>query len=467
VLTALGLLAVLALILANGYFVAAEFAYVATRRARLEEARDAGDRRAPRALAVLGRLSFMLSGAQLGITVTSLVVGFIAEPTLGRAIAPLLAPLGLGEAATGSLALSIGFVLATATQMVLGELAPTNLAIARPEAFALGLARSTALYTALAAPVIRLFDSAANRLLRRLGIEAVEELGAVVSPEELGLIVQHSGREGALTPAQATLLSRALDFRSLRAADVMVPRTRVVWLPVQSTCEDLRAAAIESGHSRFLLIGDGLDDVRGVVQAKDVLGVPVEARAGTPVSRLAAEGLAVPESALLGPLLADLRAAHTPMAVVIDEYGGTAGILTLEDIVEELVGEIQDEHDPTEPAVEALSTGEFVVPGSWRIDEVERDTGLNLPPGDYDSLGGLVIQRLGRIAEAGDEVQLEHTTLRVEDVDGLAVGHVRLTPNDDGDAAGDGPPRPAPPAGRADDTGRDAGGDADPGGERS
>lgn len=446
VLTALGLLGVLGLILANGWFVAAEFAYVAARKGRLEEARDSGDQRAQRALDILGRLSFMLSGAQLGITVTSLLVGFIAEPTLGRAIAPLLAPLGLADSATRSLSLTLGFVLATAAQMVLGELAPKNLAIALPETFALALARSTALYTAVAGPIIRLFDNAANRLLRIIGVQPVDEIGAVVSPEELELIVEESGREGALSPAQAALLQRTLDFRSLRAADVMVPRRNVVFLRHDATCEDLRTAAIDSGHSRFPVIGQDLDDVHGVVQAKDLLGVPVEARATTPVSRLATEGLAVPESAMVGPLLAELRAAHTPLAVVVDEFGGTAGVLTLEDIVEELVGEIQDEYDPAEPAVEAAGDGAFLVPGSWRIDEVARDTGLDLPPGDYDSLGGLVTERLGRIPRPGDQVDIGGATLRVEDVDGLAVGRVRVAqaPGDAGGAMPDSRPDSRP-----------------------
>lgn len=434
---ALGLLAVTALILANGYFVAMEFSYVAARRSRIEELAQAGDRRAGRALAVLRRLSFMLSGAQLGITVTSLVVGFIAEETVGAAIRPLVELAGVPEAASFGISLTIGFVLATAAQMVLGELAPKNLAIALPERFALALSTSTRLYVRLAGPLIRLFDSSANRLLRAVGIEPVEELEGGVSAEELEFIIEESGRVGSLTPEQTTLLSRALEFRSLRAGDAMVPRTQVVTIAADATCDDLRRLAIDSGHSRFPVIGADLDDSRGVVQAKSIFGVPASERAGRRVDTLAAPALAVPESALLGPLLTDLRDAHSQLALVIDEYGSTAGIVTLEDIVEELVGEIQDEYDRPEPAARALPDGSYDIPGSWRLDECERDTGVVLPEGDYDTLSGLVMAELGRVPEVGDQVDVGTARLQVVELAGHAVGRVVLTPlphDEDGSA---------------------------------
>jgi CBS domain containing-hemolysin-like protein len=427
--TALGLVAVAALILANGYFVAAEFAFVAVRRGRLEELAEAGDRRAQRGLDVSRRLSFVLSGAQLGITATSLVVGFVAEPTLGRALTPLFSLVGLPESAAFGAALTTAFVLATAAQMVFGELAPKNLAIARPEPVALALAGSTRVYTKLASPVIRLFDSASNGLLRFAGIEPVEELASGVSAEELELIIEESGREGALTPGQATLLARALEFRALRAADAMIPRTEVLSLPAAATCEDLRAQAVATGHSRFPVVGeDGLDDVVGIVQVKDILRVEPDARARTPVGTLIAPALAVPESRQLGPLLAELRGARKQLAIVVDEYGGTAGVITLEDIVEELVGSIQDEYDRGEPAVQRLADDSWHVPGAWRLDEVQRDTGVTLPEGDYDTVGGLVMERLGRVPEVGDEVEVESARLRVEAMNALAVARVRLEP---------------------------------------
>ncbi|HWB72153.1 MAG TPA: hemolysin family protein [Egibacteraceae bacterium] len=426
--TALGLLAVVALILANGYFVAYEFAFVAARRRHFEELAGRGDRRAARALDVTGRLSFVLSGAQLGITATSLLVGFIAEPTLGRALAPLLELLGLPRAAVAEVAFTTAFLLATTAQMVLGELAPKNLAIAKPEPLALALARSTWLFTRLAGPLIRLFDSSANWLLRRVGIEPVQALEGGASPEELGIIVEESGREGALTPSQTALLSRALEFGALNAADAMVPRPQVVWTTVDASCEDLRRLALDSGHSRFPVVGEGLDDVRGIVQAKDVLRIPPQERERTPVRSLAGPPLAIPESASLGPLLVDMREAHSQLAVVVDEYGGTAGIVTLEDLVEELVGSIRDEYDPEEPGVLALPDGTWVVPGSLRVDEAGREIGLELPSGDYDTVGGLIMERLERVPQAGDSVQVPGARLTVETMRGLAVGKLHVRP---------------------------------------
>ena len=425
--TALGLLAVLALILATGYFVAAEFAYVATRKGRLEELAAAGDRRAPRALGVLKRLSFMLSGAQLGITVTTLALGFIAEPTLGRIIAPLLLAAGVSETAVPGVSLTLGLLIATVLGMVLSELAPKNLAIAEPDRFALVLARTTDLYTRLASPLIRLFDGASNLLLRAVGIEPIEELSGAVSAEELEYIIGESSRGGSLQASTALLLSRALEFRSLRAVDAMLPRVHVDAIDVAATGRELRDLAIRTGHSRFPVTGDeGLDDIVGIVQAQDLLRVAPDQRDTALIRTFLKPALAVPESRPLGPLLGEMRRSHTQLAVVVDEFGGTAGIVTLEDIVEELVGNIQDEHDPADPAVRRVDDGVFLVPGAWRLDETVRDTGVALPAGDYETLGGLIMERLGRVAEVGDVVTTPVATLTVESMDGLAVGHVRL-----------------------------------------
>ena len=430
---AFGLLAILALILANGYFVAAEFAFVATRRGRLEELAEAGDRRAPRSLAVLKRLSFMLSGAQLGITVTSLVVGFIAEPTLGAALSPIVRAFGVPEEAVSGIAITVGFVLATAAQMVLGELGPKNLAIAEPDRMSLALAHGVHVYTRVASPIIKLFDSSSNALLRAVGIEPVEELSGAVSAEELGFIIGESRRGGSLEGKTAALLSRALDFRTLRAVDAMVPRVRVASIAASATGSGLRELALGSGHSRFPVTGDaGLDDVVGVVQAQDLLRIPAETRDTTLIRTFLKPVLAVPESTLLGPLLTDMRRSHTQLAVVVDEHGGTAGIVTLEDIVEELVGNIQDEHDTAEPSVRRLEDGSFLVPGTWRLDETTRDTGIALPEGEYETLSGLIMERLGRMAGAGDVVTTEAAFLRVEHMDGLAVGQVALRRRESG-----------------------------------
>jgi CBS domain containing-hemolysin-like protein len=424
-----GVAAIALLIAANGWFVLGEFAFVAARRPQLEAEAAEGDRKAAGALQVLSRLSFALSGAQLGITVTSLLVGFIAEPVFSSALAPVLRALGLPEGRTAAVAITVGLVLSTSLQMVFGELAPKNLGIARPEAFSRALARGLRLYLGLAGPVIRLFDSAANRLLRLVGIEPAEELHGGVSSEELGLIIEESGRGGVLSTAQAALLGRVLEFRTLRAAEAMVARPQVVALPAAATCAELQRLAVESGHSRFpVMAEDDLDDVLGVVQAKDVLAIPPGERAHRTVRALTQDALVVPESAQLGSLLGELRGAHASLAIVVDEHGGTAGVLTLEDIVEELVGSIRDEYDAEEPRVVALPSGAFLAPASWRPDEIARETGIELPEGDYETVSGLVMDRLGRVPAVGDAVELDGVRLQVVAMDGHAVSRVRLVP---------------------------------------
>lgn len=444
-LTFLGLIAVAALIAANGWFVAAEFAFVAARRGRLEDAAATGDRRAERAVHVHKRLSFMLSGAQLGITVTSLAVGFIAEPTLGRALEPVMGVIGLPEASRFGIALTVGFVLATAAQMVFGELAPKNLAIARPEPVARAVAGSTLAYLRLASPLIRLFDGAANRLLRAVGIEPAEELHGAVSVEELDLIVEESAERGKLSARQAALLERAIDFGGLHASAAMVPWNRVTTVPADAPCEELRRL-VATAHSRFPVVGEG-GEVVGVVHAKDLFGVDDAALATMPVGALSRPALAVPETAQLRTVLAALRRETTEMAVVIDEHGAPAGVVTLEDLVEELVGDIADEYDRAAPGAEQDADGSWIVPGAWRTDEVERVTGVTLP-GDaaYDTLAGLVLTRRQRIPAVGDRVEAGGAVLEVAAMDGWAVTRVRITPPADDPAvaspdadAGDGP----------------------------
>ncbi|QBI22126.1 HlyC/CorC family transporter [Egibacter rhizosphaerae] len=423
----LGLGAVAVLILLNGYFVAAEFAYVAVRRTRLAEAASAGDRVAERALRVLGRLSFMLSGAQLGITATSLLVGFIAEPTLGRAVRPLLDAVGLPQQTSIAVSLGVGLIVATGVQMVLGELAPKNLAIARPEPLARGLSGITLVFLTVAGPVIRVFDGASNLFLRLVRVEPAQELHVAVSSEELERIIATSGEQGSLTQTQTALLDRALDFQELDAEAAMVPRPHVSAIQYDASGADLLEAVRSSGHSRLLVTDGGLDNVRGVVQVKDLLRVRPEERATTPVAHLAADPVVVPETAPLPTLLGQLRAAHTQLAVVVDEHGGTAGVVTLEDIVEELVGDIRDEHDPTEAPPRQWPDGSMSLPGSWRVDEAERAAGLTLPVGDYDTVSGLVMAQLDRIPQPGDVIDVAGARLFVERVDGHAVGSVRLT----------------------------------------
>ena len=414
-----------ALIAANGYFVAVEFAFVAARRSRFQEQAASGDRKATRAIAVHKRLSFMLSGAQLGITVTTLVLGFVAEPAIAGAIEPLLEAVGIPESATFGISLAVALVLATMAQMVFGELAPKNLAIAKPEPIARALAPSTWIFMRVASPLIRLFDGSANRLLRLAGVEPIDELHAAVSTEELDLIVDSSAESGHLSLLQATLLERAIDFADLEASDAMVPWNRTVTIDASASAADLRDL-MASSHSRFPVLDDD-GQALGIVHAKDLLAVDRSSYDSVQVASMFHELLAVPEAAGLSVVLTELREHSTEMAIVIDEYGGPAGVVTLEDIVEELVGEIEDEHDPNAPGSHIeLYPGVWLVAATVRPDEIERITGLELPDGEYDTVAGLVLDRLERMAEVGDKVVVDGVEIEVLEVDGFAISQVQL-----------------------------------------
>ena len=402
---ALGLLAVALLVAASAYFVAMEFSFTAANRNRLTAAADEGDRKAQAGLRVLKRLSFCLSGAQLGITFAALLTGFVAEPVFAAVFEPGLALIGVPEGARVAVSLTLGFIVSTFALMVLGELAPKNLAIAIPEKVARSLARSTLLYMRVGGPVIKLFDGAANRLLRLLGITPIQEAHGTVSPQDLARMIDSSSSAGHLTPEESRLLGRALDFGELTAADVMVPRPRVVTVDEDANGARLRSLLGASGYSRVPLTRGPAEVVVGIVSVKNLLDLPAQDRASVAVRDLASTAvLRLPQTAPLGRVVAQLRTGRSQIAVVVDEHGADVGILTLEDIVEELVGEIQDEYDQNPSPTATDSTP---VLGAWHLHEVSRQTGIRLPDGAYDTLAGLILHRLGRLAAVGDEVRLD------------------------------------------------------------
>jgi CBS domain containing-hemolysin-like protein len=425
VLILIGFVIVIAVTAVTGYFVAQEFGYVAVDRGRLRQEADAGDKAAQRALKVTERLSFMLSGAQLGITVTALLVGYVAEPFLGDGLADVLGVAGVPSSVSVPLSIAFALLVATIVQMVLGELAPKNLAIARSHGLAKALSRSTLIYLALFGPIIRLFDRAAGGLLRRLGIEPIEELPEGVTPEDLEQIIAESRAEGHLDENTSMLLDRGLDFRRRTAAEVMVPRVDVHTLGADDSAERV-VELLDTGRSRFPVRGvDGVDEIIGVVGIADVLEVPAAQRATTAVSTLIVAPLMVPASLRLPAVLDRMRRDHRQLACVVDEYGGFAGIITLEDIAEELVGPIRDEDDLFEPAPVRSGDGSWLVPARWRIDEVADATGIDLPEDDdYDTVSGLVMARLGRVPKVGDSVDIE---LPGQELAGDEPTGVRLT----------------------------------------
>jgi CBS domain containing-hemolysin-like protein len=399
-----GLAAVLALTVATGYFVAQEFSFVTADRARLAADAGRGDTRARRALAVMGRLSFMLSGAQLGITVTALVVGFIAEPAASALIEPILDALGVPDTAVGPTALALGFVLATVVQMVLGELLPKNLALARAEPLAKALAASTLAYLAVAGPVIRLFDTASARLLRLFGVEPVEELSHGATLTELGDIIGESHRSGRIPEDLSVLLERALTFGVRTAAEVMVPRPDVVAVPADATVGRLKERIAETGYTNYPVYDRDIDDVIGVAGVREI--APPGTSDDQIIADLVRPALLLPPTIPLHLVLGRMRDAHEEFAAVVDEYGGLAGILTFEDIAEQLVGQIADENDALAPAP-APAGGVWRLPATLRIAQVRDVTGLALPDDPaYDSLSGLFMARLGRLPRIGDRVEV-------------------------------------------------------------
>ncbi|MEW1699663.1 hemolysin family protein [Streptomyces sp. NPDC093249] len=423
---ALGLLAVLVLTAGTGYFVAQEFAYVAADRLALAREAEAGDKRAARALTVLGRLSFMLSGAQLGITVTGLVVGFLAEPSVSAILKPVLEGAGLPDGAVSAISVVLAFVFATVLQMVLGELAPKNLALAVPERLAKSLASSTLLYLKVVGPVVHVFDGAANRLLRRIGIEPVEELHHGATLEELSHLIGESHERGELPPDTAELLDHALEFSERTMAEVMVPRADAVFVREDATLTDAVGLIAEHGHSNYPVLGDHPDDVVGVLGVRDLVRVPVGRFGGLTAGASCRPPLLLPDTLPLPRAVAQMRERDDEFAVVLDEHGGIAGVVTYEDIAEELVGDIADESD-TVVALAVPDGDGWRVDAGRRLDEVEEATGIVLPEeDDYDTVAGLVIDRLGRFPTIGDRLTVDGVRIEVLSLDRHVPERVRV-----------------------------------------
>lgn len=421
----------LVLTLACAVFVAAEFSLTTVERGALERAAEAGERGAGSALRAVKRLTFQLSGAQLGITVTSLVIGMLAEPSLAVLLRGPLEAAGLPEGALSTVATLLGVTLATVVLMVVGELVPKNWAISSPLAVAKVVAGPQRAFTALFAPLIRHLNNAANRLVRRLGLEPQEELASARSPEELVALARHSALEGTMERDSAELFVRTLHLGELTSENVMTPRVDVRALEARATAQDAANLALATGLSRFPVYRDSLDEVIGTLHVRDVLALGEHERARTPVTALATAPLLVPDSLPVDRLLRRLRRGRT-MAVVIDEYGGTAGVATMEDIVEEVVGEVRDEHDPHErpdlvPLDPAPGGGAaWEADGGVRLDQLE-EIGLTAPDGPYETLAGMLAARLERIPVGTDRVEIDGWRFAVLHVTRHRADRVRIT----------------------------------------
>jgi CBS domain containing-hemolysin-like protein len=430
--TLLPLLAFALLTAANAGFVAAEFGLVTVDRATIEQRAQAGDRAARTVRQALRELSFQLSGAQLGITITALLTGYLAEPALARLLVPPLRPL-TGRL-TDTLAHVLALVIATLLSMLFGELVPKNAALARSMPVARATAGPLRTFSKTFSWLIRLLNGSANWVVRRLGVEPHEELASARSPEELGLLAAISAQAGALPRETAVLLQRTIRFGDKRAAEAMTPRVDVVALRGDHTVAELLDTARETGYSRYPVYEQTLDQVTGVATVIDALGVPPVRRSTTTVAAVAREPLFIPESLDLDGVLDVLRKAGSDIAIVVDEYGGTDGVVTVEDLVEELVGEIADEHDVEVPTT-AHGMPDLTAPGAERTvlvdgvlreDELAEQTGFRMPEGPYETLAGFLMARMGHIPTVGESWVEDGWEFTVVEVERRRIEQVRV-----------------------------------------
>ncbi|OBG18297.1 hemolysin family protein [Mycobacterium sp. 852002-51057_SCH5723018] len=403
--TVISVLAIAALIFGNAVFVAAEFSLTALDSSIVEANARKGRRQDRFIQRAQNRLSFQLSGAQLGISITTLVTGYLTEPMVANLPHPWLDAIGVSDPVADGITAFMVMVIVTSVSMVFGELVPKYLAVARPLSTARAVAGFQLLFSLLLTPAIRLTNGAANWIVRELGIEPAEELRSARSPQELLSLVRTSVRSGTLDPATAALVRRSLQFGTLTAEELMTPRSKIVALQTDETVADLIAAAAESGHSRFPIVDGDLDETVGIVHVKQVFGIPAADRPRTPLTTLAQHVPVVPSTLDGDAVMAEIRANNLQTAMVVDEYGGTAGMVTVEDLIEEIVGDVRDEHDDATPDVVAAGSG-WRVSGLLRIDEVATATGYRAPEGPYETIGGLVLRELGHIPVAGETVEL-------------------------------------------------------------
>ncbi len=429
---AIGLL----LVLACGGFVAAEFSLITVNRNDVEAAVEGGDKRAGGVLQGMKTLSTQLSGAQLGITVTNLGIGFLAEPAIAALVGPPLVDAGLSPVAARSASIVLALVLATGVTMIFGELVPKNMAIAQPLRTAKLVVGFQRLFTTIFGLPIRLFNGNATAGVRALGVEPQEELCSARSADELSVLVKRSADEGALAEETASLVQRTLAFGDRRAHDAMVPRGRVDSLEVDQSVAELLELARETGHSRFPVLDDE-NEIAGVAHIRHGLAVPFDARPTTTVEAVMGPATFVPDTVPLDDLMDTLRGGGLQMAVVVDEFGDHAGLITLEDLVEEIVGEVRDEHDE-EMDDTPEPDGSWDLDARMRPDEATERLGVTVPEHeDYDTLGGLVTMELGRLAEVGDEIGVDtdpapgeepaRLRIAVAEVDGMRIETVHVT----------------------------------------
>jgi len=418
--TGFALVTFVLLLLVNAFFVAAEYAFVRVRTTQLQEQIEAGSLRARKAMRIVASLDSYISAIQLGVTLAALGLGLVGEPFVARLLDPVFAPIAaLSPAGLSVVSFVVAFALVTYVTVVVAELAPKYLALERALGLALWTAYPLDLFHSVMRPFIYVINRGAFAVLRVFGVRPGAEAEAH-SAEELRILIATSTRKGILQESERVLVANALDFAETLVRQVMVPRTEIVAVPDDSTVAGVAELLRQSPFTRLPVYREDLDHIVGVIHVKDVVGAPGDRS----VRDLMRRPLYLPETAHLDRALAQFRRERVQMAIVIDEFGGTAGLVTLEDVIEELVGEVQDEFDREAPMFREDS-GVFLINGLMPLSDVRERLGLELPEEPYDTVGGMIFGRLGRLAQVGDTIDVEGCRFTVTAVDGRRVAQVK------------------------------------------
>lgn len=420
----------LALIFGTGLFVASEFSLINLERIELESRREDGEKGLDLPIAALIKTSTHLSAAQLGITLTTLLTGFVAEPSLSRLLSPWLGSFGLEKGAISAIALVLAMTIATIFSFLIGELVPKNMALSEPLKVLKLVVRFQTGFTWVFGPIVKVLNDNGNWLVRKFGVEPREELSSARTAQELASLVRRSAHLGSLEKDTAQLLEKTISMSTLVASDIMTPRPKMYSLERDQSAQDLVLLAKSTGHSRFPVTGEDSDDIVGVVHLKRAVSVPYARRDQVPVSALMIDPIRVPETMSLDRLILQLRGRGLQFGIVVDEYGGTAGIATLEDAVEELVGELADEHDRSRSGISRYENGSMTFSGLTRPLELAEFGVMVAEDDDYDTVAGFLMSELGEIPEVGNQVEIAAGVLSVLRMDGRRVDQVKFTPAD-------------------------------------
>ena len=430
----LGLVAVVVLVLLNGFFVAAEFSLVSVRQTRIVELVEAGNTRAETVQEALKNPDRVIAATQLGITLASLGLGWIGEPALSHLLQPILElfPIELREGLSHSLSAGLAFAVITFLHVVVGELAPKSIALQDPERTSLVVAGPTLWSERLFKPFIWALNGTGNALLRLVGVEPASGHELVHSVEELKMLVTASTREGVVAEQESELLHAIFDFGDLLVRQVMIPRTEVIAVEADLPLNEILPLITESTYTKIPVYDDDLDNILGIMHVKDLLRTMQEGGwQSSTVRSLVREPLYVPETLLVSALLRELRNNRQHIAIVLDEFGGTAGLVTLEDILEEIVGEVSDPFDKFTPEIEPLEDGSYLIDGLCLMEDVNNTLGLNLHDPAYDTIAGYTLGKLGRIPKVEDKVYGDQVIIQVELMDGMRIDRLKLTRIDD------------------------------------